>query len=93
MAPSPEAPLEQDTAGQGGFRVAVGQFEGPFDLLLSLISKHELDITEISLSRVTDEFIAYLRRLDADESLDEASEFLLVLPTEGHVVVTFGPRK
>ena len=64
-----------------GFRVAVGSFEGPFDLLLSLISKHELDITEISLSRVTDDFIAYLRRLDADESLDEASEFLLVAAT------------
>jgi segregation and condensation protein A len=66
---------------EGGFRVAVGAFEGPFDLLLSLISKHELDITEISLSRVTDEFIAYLRQLDADQSLDEASEFLLVAAT------------
>lgn len=66
---------------QSGFRVAVGEFEGPFDLLLSLISKHELDITEISLSRVTDEFIAYLRQLDADQSLDEASEFLLVAAT------------
>ncbi|WP_376784050.1 segregation and condensation protein A [Leifsonia aquatica] len=64
-----------------GFRVAVGTFEGPFDLLLSLITKHELDITEISLSRVTDEFIAYLRALDTEESLDEASEFLLVAAT------------
>ncbi len=78
------APLGRETADgneQGGFRVAVGEFEGPFDLLLSLITKHELDITEISLSRVTDEFIAYLRRLDADQSLDEASEFLLVAAT------------
>ena len=66
---------------QVGFRVAVGAFEGPFDLLLSLITKHELDITEISLSTVTDEFIAYLRRLDAAQSLDEASEFLLVAAT------------
>jgi segregation and condensation protein A len=64
-----------------GFRVSLGDFEGPFDLLLSLITKHELDITEISLSRVTDEFIAYLRQLDTDESLDEASEFLLVAAT------------
>jgi len=63
------------------FRVALGEFEGPFDLLLSLISKHELDITEISLSRVTDEFISYLRGLDSDDSLDEASEFLLVAAT------------
>ncbi|ODA90280.1 chromosome segregation protein ScpA [Leifsonia xyli subsp. xyli] len=68
-------------AESAGFRVAVGAFEGPFDLLLSLIAKHELDITEISLSTVTDEFIAYLRELDADESLDEASEFLLVAAT------------
>lgn len=68
-------------AGNPGFRVAVGQFEGPFDLLLSLITKHELDITEIALSRVTDEFIAYLRALDPAESLDEASEFLLVAAT------------
>lgn len=68
-------------AEDAGFRVTVGTFEGPFDLLLSLITKHELDITEISLSTVTDEFIAYLRHLDAEESLDEASEFLLVAAT------------
>jgi segregation and condensation protein A len=41
------------------FAVTLANFEGPFDLLLSLISKHQLDITEISLSKVTDEFIAY----------------------------------
>jgi len=70
-----------ETAEAPGFRVSLGDFEGPFDLLLSLITKHELDITEISLSRVTDEFIAYLRQLDTDESLDEASEFLLVAAT------------
>ncbi|WP_285113777.1 ScpA family protein [Leifsonia sp. fls2-241-R2A-40a] len=84
MAPSPETdePERADAAeGPVGFRVSLGGFEGPFDLLLSLITKHELDITEISLSRVTDEFIAYLRALDTDESLDEASEFLLVAAT------------
>jgi segregation and condensation protein A len=63
------------------FRVDLGDFEGPFDLLLSLISKHELDITEISLSRVTDEFISYLRGIDSDKNLDEASEFLVVAAT------------
>ena len=47
-----------------GFRVALANFEGPFDLLLSLIAKHELDITEIALSAVTDEFLSYLRGLD-----------------------------
>jgi segregation and condensation protein A len=68
-------------AAASSFRVDLGHFEGPFDLLLSLISKHELDITEISLSRVTDEFIAYLRRIDSDKNLDEASEFLVVAAT------------
>lgn len=71
MAPSPEAE----------FRVSLGVFDGPFDLLLSLISKHELDITEISLSRVTDEFIRYVRTLDADDELERASEFIVVAAT------------
>ncbi|MCR2828325.1 segregation/condensation protein A [Microbacterium sp. zg.Y909] len=56
-------------------------FDGPFDLLLSLISQHELDITEVALSRVTDEFIAYLRSMQTAEQLDEASEFLVVAVT------------
>jgi segregation and condensation protein A len=64
-----------------GFSVALSNFEGPFDLLLSLIGKHELDITEISLSRVTDEFISYLRGLDSAEELDQATEFLVVAAT------------
>jgi len=64
-----------------GFRVTLGVFDGPFDLLLTLISKHELDITEVSLSRVTDEFISYLRGLDPDEEMEQASEFLVVAAT------------
>ena len=64
-----------------GFAVNLQNFEGPFDLLLSLISKHELDITEISLSRVTDEFIQYLKTLDTMAELDEASEFLVIAAT------------
>nr|WP_256221090.1 ScpA family protein [Microbacterium sp. AR7-10] len=63
------------------FRVSLSNFDGPFDLLLTLISKHELDITEVSLSRVTDEFISYLRELDGDAELDQASEFLVVAAT------------
>jgi segregation and condensation protein A len=63
------------------FTVAVGGFDGPFDLLLSLIGKHELDITEVSLSLVTTEFIAYLRTLDSHEEMNEASEFLVVAAT------------
>jgi segregation and condensation protein A len=64
-----------------GFELSLSNFEGPFDLLLSLISKHELDITEISLSRVTDDFIAYLKGLDEQEELDQASEFLVIAAT------------
>jgi segregation and condensation protein A len=63
------------------FSLNLTNFSGPFDLLLSLISKHELDITEVSLSRVTDEFISYLRGLDSEEELDQASEFLVVAAT------------
>src|SRR5215204_2589689 len=73
---------EDPAAGQSdGFRVSLGVFDGPFDLLLTLLSKHELDITEVSLSRVTREFIAYLHELDADEEMDQASEFLVVAAT------------
>lgn len=64
-----------------GFSVSLNNFQGPFDLLLSLITKHELDITEVSLSRITDEFISYLRGLDSEEELDQASEFLVVAAT------------
>ncbi|KAF2416387.1 segregation/condensation protein A [Microbacterium sp. B35-30] len=72
---------DEGSATEPGFRVALSNFDGPFDLLLTLISKHELDITEVSLSLVTNEFIAYLRELGPDEDLDEASEFLVVAAT------------
>lgn len=64
-----------------GFSVTLANFNGPFDLLLSLIAKHELDVTEIALSAVTDEFIAYLGTLDSPEELDQASEFVVVAAT------------
>ena len=64
-----------------GFSLALDNFTGPFDLLLSLIAKREMDITEIALSAVTDEFLAYLRGLDSAEELDRASEFLVVAAT------------
>ena len=68
---------------EGGFRVSLDGFDGPFDLLLSLIGKHELDITEVSLSLVTDEFISYLTTLEGQGliELDQASEFLVVAAT------------
>ncbi len=65
----------------GGFLVRLDNFTGPFDLLLQLIGKHKLDVTEIALSRVTDEFIAHLRALGDELHLDQASEFLVVATT------------
>ena len=66
------------------FAVRLANFDGPFDLLLTLISRRELDITEVALAQVTDEFIAHIRRIKETEGewkLDEASEFLVVAAT------------
>jgi segregation and condensation protein A len=63
------------------FTVRLSNFEGPFDLLLQLIGRHKLDVTEIALSTVTDEFIAHLRALGPELNLDQASEFLVVAAT------------
>ena len=68
-------------AAPGRFTVKLTNFEGPFDLLLQLIGKHKLDVTEIALSTVTDEFIAHLRALGDQLDLDQASEFLVVAST------------
>jgi segregation and condensation protein A len=89
VAPSPDGGgtgggLAVDTAppaDAAGFRLTLANFDGPFDLLVTLIAKHDLDITEIALSVVTNEFIAYLHDLDSDEELDQASEFLVVAAT------------
>lgn len=62
-----------------GFSVSLGNFEGPFDLLLQLISKHQLDITEVALSVVTADFIAYTR--DIEDDLEQTTHFLLVAAT------------
>jgi segregation and condensation protein A len=67
--------------GAGAFEVHLDVFEGPFDLLLGLISKHKLDITEVSLSKVTDEFIAYIRQRSGGWDLDQVSYFLVVAAT------------
>jgi segregation and condensation protein A len=63
------------------FQVHLDNFEGPFDLLLGLIAKHKLDITEVALSVVTDEFISYIRALADRWDLDQASYFLVVAAT------------
>jgi len=67
--------------GSDAFQVHLDVFEGPFDLLLGLISKHKLDITEVSLSSVTDEFIAYIRQRSGGWDLDQVSYFLVVAAT------------
>jgi segregation and condensation protein A len=71
--------LVEDGPAAAGFSVNLSVFEGPFDLLLSLISKHELDITEVALSKVTDEFIGYIKALGGD--LEQTTHFLLVAST------------
>jgi segregation and condensation protein A len=70
-----------DDAPRDGFRVRVADFEGPFDLLLSLIGRHQMEVTELALHLVTDEFIAYIRDQDGSWSLDEATEFLVIAAT------------
>jgi segregation and condensation protein A len=70
-----------DPTSPAGFSVTVGSFEGPFDLLLQLISKHKLEVTELALHIVTDEFIAYLRAQGPEWDLDETTEFLVVAAT------------
>jgi segregation and condensation protein A len=81
-APEPEPEPEPEAeADSGKFTVRLENFTGPFDLLLQLIGKHKLDVTEVALHQVTDDFIAYIRAMGDDWDLDEASEFLLVAAT------------
>ena len=77
MTGDADAPAEQAPA----FAVRLDNFEGPFDLLLSLISKHKLDITEVALSKVTDEFIAHVKAAGPIWDLEQTTSFLLVAAT------------
>ncbi|MFC4507988.1 MULTISPECIES: segregation/condensation protein A [Streptomyces] len=77
---SEEAP-EPDEVPDGVFKVRLANFEGPFDLLLQLISKHKLDVTEVALSKVTDEFMQHIRAMGPDWDLDQTTEFLVVAAT------------
>lgn len=76
-----EAAVLPSDAPAPRFSVKVGDFEGPFDLLLQLISKHKLEVTELALHEVTDEFIAYIRGQGSSWDLDEASGFLVIAAT------------
>ncbi|MHA3947633.1 segregation and condensation protein A [Cellulomonas bogoriensis] len=80
----PEGQTDAEVTGSGGFQVHLDNFTGPFDLLLGLIAKHKLDITEVALAQVTDEFIAAVRAADAGDEpweLGRISEFLVVAAT------------
>ena len=89
VAPAQQAnqPVQSHAMNQSGrqpadpdaFGVHLDNFEGPFDLLLGLIAKHELDICEVALSRVTDEFIAHLKQMGPD--LERTTQFLVVAAT------------
>jgi len=79
-----EESRDVNAASSGAFSVHLENFDGPFDLLLQLISRHKMDITEISLSLVTDEFISFIRSLEQSGQgwrLDQATEFLVVAAT------------
>ena len=71
----------RESEAPGGFAVHLDNFEGPFDLLLGLIAKHKLDITEVALSQVTDEFIAHVKTLGEGWDLDQTTSFLVVAAT------------
>ncbi|MFE0698152.1 segregation/condensation protein A [Streptomyces sp. NPDC058869] len=79
--PEAAAPEAAPETGDKRFTVRLVNFEGPFDLLLQLISKHKLDVTEVALSKVTDEFMAYIRAMGPDGDLDQTTEFLVVAAT------------
>ncbi len=80
-APSETASSHAAPSGAQPFEVHLANFEGPFDLLLSLIAKHQLELTEVALSQVTDEFIGHLRAAGAQWDLGTATGFLVVAAT------------
>lgn len=75
------APTEPHGERIQGFSVRLENFEGPFDLLLQLIARHKMDVTEVALSVVTDEFISHIKAMEGAWKLDEATEFLVVAAT------------
>ena len=83
LSPTPAAASITD-GRVAGFSLHLDNFDGPFDLLLQLISRHKMDITDIALGAVTDEFIAYIKQLENSENgwdLDKTTEFLVVAAT------------
>jgi segregation and condensation protein A len=81
VEPPVGAGVDAEPAHDGAFAVHLANFEGPFDLLLSLISKHKMDVTEVALSQVTDEFIAHIKAAGEVWDLEQTTSFLLVAST------------
>jgi segregation and condensation protein A len=73
--------VHDEAPPRNGFQVRLTNFEGPFDLLLQLISAHRLDVTEVALHQVTDEFIAYTRAIRPELGLEETTGFLVIAAT------------
>jgi segregation and condensation protein A len=75
------SPRAGEAAPKNGFQVRLTNFEGPFDLLLQLIFGHRLDVTEVALHQVTDDFIAYTREIGPQLGLEETTAFLVIAAT------------
>ena len=73
--------MPEEAESTSGFSVSLENFDGPFDLLLGLIAKRQMDVTTVALSAVTDEFVAYVRELSHEKALDESSNFILIAAT------------
>ncbi len=80
-SPKPSVSAVEDVSPGAEFLVHLDNFDGPFDLLLGLIAKHKLDVTEVALSQVTDDFIAHIRAAGPEWDLGQATEFLVVAAT------------
>ena len=81
MNPQKDGEAAQQNGSSAGFRVRLTNFEGPFDLLLQLIFAHRLDVTEVALHQVTDDFIAYTREIGPQLELEETTAFLVIAAT------------
>ena len=84
LSTTPVQPTSITDGRVAGFSLHLDNFDGPFDLLLQLISRHKMDITEIALGTVTDEFISYIKQLENSKNgwdLDKTTEFLVVAAT------------
>ena len=81
LAPTAPGATTDVVEASDSFLVQLEEFSGPFDVLLSLIAKHRLDVTALSLHQVTDDFLAYIKELGEKWTLDEATQFLVIAAT------------